>query len=70
MSQARRQRQRNTICPAACRHLADLPGFAAQPLGQPTYDGAGFFAHLAETGTDPWQVTDRVGDADQAGGSR
>ena len=35
----------------------------AKPLAQREYDGVGFFAHLAETGTDPWRVIDPIGAA-------
>jgi hypothetical protein len=38
-----------------------------KPLTQRSYDGVGFFAHLAETGTDPWSVMDKIGAA-MAGG--
>jgi hypothetical protein len=38
-----------------------------KPLSQRAYDGVGFFAHLAETGTDPWSVLDPIGAA-MAGG--
>lgn len=38
----------------------DSPGKA---LTQRAYDGLGFFAHLAETGTDPWTVIDPIGTA-------
>ncbi|GAB3417428.1 hypothetical protein GCM10027569_41400 [Flindersiella endophytica] len=31
------------------------------PLEGRTYDGMGFFVHLAETGTDPWKVIDPMG---------
>jgi hypothetical protein len=33
----------------------------AKPLSQRSYDGLGFFVHLAETGTDPWRVIDTIG---------
>ena len=35
----------------------------ATPLGRRAYNGVGFFAHLAETGTDPWHVIDAMGTA-------
>jgi hypothetical protein len=38
-----------------------------KPLTQRSYDGVGFFAHLAETGTDPWSVMDAIGAAMAAG---
>jgi hypothetical protein len=38
----------------------DNPG---KPLSQRSYDAVGFFAHLAETGTDPWGVIDPIGSA-------
>ena len=34
-----------------------------RPLSQREYDGVGFFAHLAETGTDPWSVILPIGAA-------
>jgi len=34
-----------------------------QPLSARTYEGLGFFVHLAETGTDPWKVIDAIGAA-------
>jgi len=40
----------------------------ARPLSQDTYAGIGFFAHLAESGTDPWGVIDKMGDAMAEGG--
>lgn len=40
-----------------------------QPLAQRTYDGVGFFTHLAETGTDPWGVLDDMARAMAKDGS-
>lgn len=42
---------------------------ATSPLSRRTYDGIGFFVHLAETGTNPWRVIDKmtVAMADGAG---
>ncbi len=40
-----------------------------KPLTQRSYDAVGFFAHLAETGTDPWRIIDPVGTALLSGGS-
>lgn len=38
----------------------DTPG---RPLSQRTYDGLGFFTHLAETGTNVWKAIDPIGAA-------
>jgi hypothetical protein len=35
----------------------------AKSLSRRAYDAVGFFAHLAETGTDPWTVIDPIGTA-------
>jgi hypothetical protein len=36
---------------------------ATRPLSSRTYDGIGFFVHLAETGVNPWAVIDKMTDA-------
>jgi hypothetical protein len=41
---------------------------STQPLGERTYDGIGFFVHLAESGVNPWGVIDKIGDAMANGG--
>ena len=43
----------------------DVSGLSLDRL---TYDGMGFFVHLAETGADPWKLMEPMGDAMMGGG--
>lgn len=50
----------NTVLGSHWKHYLDTPTTA---LTGRAYDGVGFFAHLAETGTDVWRSIDLIGAA-------
>jgi hypothetical protein len=55
---------------ASAQAFREYLDVAKRPLYRRSYDAVGFFAHLAETGTDVWPRVYQIGDALDGGGNR
>jgi hypothetical protein len=55
--------------PKSTKYWVSYLDTSGTPLFQRSYDAIGFYAHLAETGTDVWKVIDPIGAAFVAGGN-
>ncbi len=55
--------------PASAKYWVAYLDSSSKPLFQRSYDAIGFYAHLAETGTNVWKVIDPIGSAFTTGGN-